>query len=240
MKTGKKIYLSQIEDEVPTDKVIVFWDTCALLDILRIPIRGELGMNALENYEKIAEYIENDQVVSVTSGLVIREFHDHYDEERQKMLRDQNNLKNKVTDYAGYMINERKRNRITESIRLLNVISRLESILSRILKHTLVLREEKIYRSFADYRLRNKMAPAARKSEYKDCYIWGTFLKFVHKIEPDSPYISFMTKNSKDYEVQSNTLFPLIITDCYKPTMHVDLQIGRLRGELVRVIEGGY
>ena len=100
MKTGKRIYLSQVNMEIPNDKLIVFWDTCALLDILRIPARENLNINDLLCYERIADYIENSQLVSITSGLVINEFLDHYEEKHNNLLHIQTKLKQKIHDYA--------------------------------------------------------------------------------------------------------------------------------------------
>lgn len=233
MKTGKKMYLSQANLHIPNDKPIIFWDTCALLDIIRIPIRDNLNMNDLECYERIADYIDNSHVISITSGLVINEFTDHYSDEHNKLIQTQTNLKNKVLNYANFMASAKKKARLTNAINLLNIEHRLNVVLMRILKKTFVLKEENIYRDFADYRLRNKMAPAARKSEYKDCYIWGTFIKLVHAINPTSNYISFMSVNTKDYtEINGRGLHNHIITDCYLPSMHVVLNIGQLYGDL--------
>lgn len=229
MKTGKKLYLSQGAGNIPDDKPMVFWDTCALLDIVRIPVRKNLGINDLECYERIADCIEREEVVSITSGLVVREFTDHYEEEHGKLLHAQTSLKNVVGDYADYMESITKKERIKKGVALLNVEHRLVCVLSRILRHTFVLREEAVYNRFADYRVRHKMAPAAHKQEYKDCYIWGTFLELIHKLEPVSSYIAFMTTNKEDYQ-KGNDLFPQLVADCYKPSMHVVLHIGQLRG----------
>lgn len=233
MKTGKKIFLSQARLHIPTNKIIVFWDTCALLDIIRIPIRDNLKFNDLVCYERIAQYINNDNIISVTSGLVIKEFADHYQNERRNLIQAQTKLKNQVLDYTNYMISTNKKNRITSAINLLNVESRLDTVLNQILKKTFVLKEEAIYRDFADYRLRNKIAPAARKSEYKDCYIWGTFIKLVHKISPTSNYVSFISVNTKDYQDDNGRLHSHIQTDCnYLNSMKVVFNIGKLYGDL--------
>lgn len=233
MKTGKRLYLSQANLHIPNDKPIVFWDTCALLDIIRIPIRDNLRINDLECYERIADYIDNNHIISITSGLVINEFDDHYLDEHNNLIQTQTKLKNRVLDYADFMVSAKKKERLTKAINLLNIEHRLNVVLMRILKKTFVLKEENIYRDFADYRLRNKMAPAARKSEYKDCYIWGTFIKFIHAIRPTSNYVSFISVNTKDYtENNGRGLHNHIITDCYLPSMHVILNIGQLYGDL--------
>lgn len=235
MKTGKKIYLSQASLNISNDKPIVFWDTCALLDIIRIPIRDNLGTNDLECYERIADYIDNDYIISVTSGLVINEFADHYEDVHNNLIQAQAKLKAQALNYTNFMASTKKKERITKAINLLNMEHRLNTVLRRILKKTFVLKEENKYRDFADYRLRNKMAPAARKSEYKDCYIWGTFIEFVHAIRPTSNYVSFMSVNTKDYTENGRELHNHIKTDCnYLHSMNVVFEIGKLYGDLHR------
>lgn len=237
MKTGKRIYLSQVNMEIPNDKLIVFWDTCALLDILRIPARENLNINDLLCYERIADYIENNQLVSITSGLVINEFLDHYEEEHNKLLHIQTKLKQKIHDYADFMVSDKKIERIVKAVDLLNIEHRLNTVLNRILKNTFILKEQNKYRDFADYRLRNKMAPAARKAEYKDCYIWGTFVSLVHALNPISPYVAFITVNSKDYTDDTGHLHSHIMTDCrFMPSMCVKLKVGELYGDLRSIL----
>lgn len=232
MKTGKKMYLSQVNLHIPNDKPIVFWDTCALLDILRIPIRENLRINDLDCYERIADYIDNSHVISITSGLVVNELADHYSDVLNELLQKQTKLKDEVLKYTNLMASAKKKERLTKAINLLNIEHRLDEVLRRILKKTFVLKEENRYRNFADYRLRNKMAPAARKSEYKDCYIWGTFIQLIHAIRPTSNYVSFISVNTKDYTESNGRLHNHIITDCFLPSMHVVLNIGQLYGDL--------
>lgn len=225
MKTDKKLFLSQVNGNIPRDKPMVFWDTCALLDILRIPVRKELSINDLTCYENIADCIERERIVSVTSGLVLKELLDHYENERRNLLRKQDGLKRDVTNYASYMESESKKRRITSAIELLNAEPRLVRLLNRIMKHTFIIREADTYRGFADYRVRNGLAPG-RRSEYKDCYIWGTFLKLVHKLNPASSYIAFMTTNKRDYPEND----PQLTRDCYLRSMCITLHIGQLKG----------
>lgn len=232
MKTGKKMYLSQVNLHIPNDKPIVFWDTCALLDILRIPIRENLRINDLDCYERLADYIDNSHVISITSGLVVNELADHYSDVLNELLQKQTKLKDEVLKYTNLMASAKKKERLTKAINLLNIEHRLDEVIRRILKKTFVLKEENEYRNFADYRLRNKMAPAARKSEYKDCYIWGTFTKLVHAIKPTSDYVSFISANTKDYTENNGELHSHIKTDCYLHSMHVVFSIGKLYGDL--------
>lgn len=150
MKTGKKMYLSQVNLHIPNDKPIVFWDTCALLDILRIPIRENLRINDLDCYERIADYIDNSHVISITSGLVVNELADHYSDVLNELLQKQTKLKDEVLKYTNLMASAKKKERLTKAINLLNIEHRLDEVIRRILKKTFVLKEENEYRNFAD------------------------------------------------------------------------------------------
>ena len=79
MKTNRKIWLSSAKKNIPENVPLIFWDTCALLDIVRTPIieRSKLNFNSLQAYERITDYIMDQKVISVTSEIVVKEFHEH-------------------------------------------------------------------------------------------------------------------------------------------------------------------
>lgn len=227
MKTNNKFYISQVSTIVPAGKAVIFWDTCALLDVIRVPLRANLI--TLHNYEKIADLIDSGEVVSITSEMVLSEFNDHYLNERKIMEDEQNNRKNKVVEYSDYMASTKKKDKIKAVVSTLNVITRLELLVNRILRQTYIIRGESTYRDFADFRLRNKIAPAARKAEYKDCYIWGAFLKFAHEY-PHTKLV-FVTSNPKDYK-QGNAVHPNISQDCVRANAQCLFNIGAAYGYL--------
>lgn len=227
MKTGNKFHISQVSTVLPNGKPVLFWDTCALLDIIRIPIRSNLV--ALSNYERIAELIEKGDILSVTSEMVLSEVNDHFLKEKQILENEQTRRKNEIIGFADYMESQKKRDRIKSAVALLNVISRLELLTTRILRRTYIVRGESKYRDSADFRLRNKIAPAARKAEYKDCYIWSSFLTFAHEY-PHTKLV-FMTTNPKDYR-QDKNLFPDIQRDCVRANAQCLFNIGAAYGFL--------
>lgn len=236
MKTGKQIYLSQAQANISNTKPILFWDTCALLDILRLPIRQPLrGAELLMKYEMIAESIERGLIASVTSGLVITELTNHYNQVYNDLTRKENDAKNQMIGLADYMVSAKKKNRLIQAVNLLNIESRLQSVLRRLLKNTIILKEQNAYRNFADYRLRYGMAPAERKAEYKDCYIWGTFVTLIRNINPNTLSI-FFTTNTKDYKDNSNNVYPLLVRDCYFPDTKIHFSMDELYGELHRTL----
>ena len=71
MKNKNKLWLSQVAANIPNDRPIIFWDTCALVDVARIPhSTKKFTLQDLEQYEQIAQWIEEGRVISVTSDVV--------------------------------------------------------------------------------------------------------------------------------------------------------------------------
>ena len=135
MKTGKQIYLSQARANISNTRPIIFWDTCALLDILRLPIRQTIrGAEMLVRYEIIAESIERGIITSVTSSLVITELTNHYNQVYNELTKKENDAKNQMIQLADYMVSTKKKTRLIYAVNLLNIESRLLSVLHRLLK----------------------------------------------------------------------------------------------------------
>lgn len=227
MKTNNKFYISQVANVLPAGKPVIFWDTCALLDVIRLPLRYNLV--TLENYDRIATLVEQGNLLSVTSEMVLSEFNDHFLKEKKKLEDEQNSRRKKVIEYSDYMASQKKKDKIKATVTTLNVLSRLELLINKIMRHTYIIRGESTYRDFADFRLRNKIAPAASKAEYKDCYIWGAFLKLAHEY-PHTKLV-FLTSNPKDYK-QGSIIHPNISQDCLRANAQCMFNIGTAYGYL--------
>ena len=181
MKVKNSIWSSQIIKKIPSGKPIVFWDTCALVDIIRIPQIGnkKFDIHALSKYEEIAQWIRDGKLISVTSDLVRIEFDKHFANELKKVEDQTNKYQAEVKTLASYMKNTYKQHRVTTAIDLLECCKRCEETVISICKNTLAIRQENIFMMAADYRVRNYEQPSGGRESYKDCYLWATFLKLV-------------------------------------------------------------
>lgn len=74
--TSNRIFLSQVSGKLVSDKPFIFWDTCALLNLVRIPLmdRKELTLTTLRSYEYLLSEIEAGHVQSIASEVVLAEF----------------------------------------------------------------------------------------------------------------------------------------------------------------------
>lgn len=191
----------------------IFWDTCALLDIIRIPERK--NYSAFRFYNLLHDAILSNEIISFTSELVIAELNKHY----QDVVKQLNTHQRYFNDYSKIGLFDKSATEQQAIISTLSAIS-FEPILLQlyedILNKTIVIKGQKQYMKFADERARLNIAPAERKSEYKDCYIWGTYLMFSKAHVPTNvPLSVFFTVNTDDYiDKQTKRAFATLQNDC--------------------------
>ncbi|WP_042369424.1 PIN domain-containing protein [Bacteroides neonati] len=222
------VFLSKI-----IQRPIIFWDTCALLDILRIADRENI--NAYDNYQYILEKINNDELISVTSELVLYEYNNHIQEIESEFRRKQTSAQDIIKKYCAFQTDEHSAN-ILGSINSLDAITTFVNFSEILWSKTYILREQKTYQQFAHFRTKHKFAPAHKKGEYKDCYIWGTCMKLANRKPWDVPVL-FFTKNTDDYCDINNKrdLDSRISDDCNQNGIKVLLNSGSVRGELINL-----
>lgn len=214
---------------------MIFWDTCALVDIIRIPHSTKnFTLATLQQYEKIAQWLEEGKIISITSDIVRTEFNEHYIDEHAKLLSEQNKRIIKIKDFTQYLPSAAKAQNINNSVDRLKVKKRLEQLTDRICKQTYIMRLESSYAKFDDYRIRKKLAPASSKGEFKDCYIWGTFLSVLKELNSTCDTY-FVTTNPADY-ASGGRIFTQIETDCITSGGTLILHIGQLYSLLNNVI----
>lgn len=191
----KRVSSSSISTTIPLDKPMIFWDTCSLLYIISIPLREAFGEFNL--YSQILQLIENGQVISVTSAIVHEEFKQHAQEIFDNTLKDEKKLVKVYKQYAD-CIAEPDKTQIREAADKLKLSDILVDISNRVWKNTYIINEDSLYQGIAHYRVMNKMSPAFTKGEYKDSYIWASFMDTCQKLG-DASFHAFMTNNTDDY-----------------------------------------
>ena len=195
-------FLSFIRDGKP----IIFWDACALLEILRIPMNTKkLDVESLKNYESLAEAIESEKVISVTSYMVGFECNNNFNQVDGALLRFDKDSKGNVIKLASFMDDESKRNEVVNGVSNIDVLDRFYSVLKRISENTYIIKYQKTLPAnmkpdiIAHDRVLHKEAPASQKGEYKDCYIWATYISIMKAGAPESNCV-FFTTNTRDYK----------------------------------------
>lgn len=210
---SKKISIDSASRLINGDnKIIIFWDTCSLLDIIRLPFCTK-NLNHLDFtlYQKICELIESGVIISISSAIIVNELSNNlikaendYDNGVKKIqdgLRQYDDFLNVCNPPIPQFSISLSRKPLREKLRL---------IYDRILDKTLFINEKTEFMKFAHFRVSNKMAPAEKKGEYKDCYIWGTCIKLSERIIRPRKDLFFITSNPEDYIKEGRDLYPLI------------------------------
>lgn len=229
----KKIFLSQVAAEIPAGKPIVFWDTCSLIYILTIVVRDSFP--DFPFYKEMLDWIENDEIVSVTSSIVWDEFNDHYTEEHDHSVHDIENLRELIRNYADLQA-EPVKTQLTDLANSINLIDILEDIETRVWDKTYVINEERQLADLAHYRVLHKMSPSMVKDQYKDAYIWCTFMSVASLLGGVRKF--FITDNKEDYcfPKKSTTPQAQITSDCNTVGAEILFHIDSLRGQVYRAL----
>lgn len=198
--TSNKMWLSQVTTFVPRNKPIVFWDTCALLDVLRIPIlsRSQFNINTLQAYEQLEAWIQDGSITSVTSELVIREFSEHADHRIADLAVQEQKTKDEVKEQTQYMSDTLKATMLSARIDSLDIQKRVVKLAAKIWRKTNILKCENSFAQNADYRVRNYLKPSGGKESYKDCYLWISYISLLNEVNPTEPAF-FFTTNPADF-----------------------------------------
>lgn len=214
MEFKADIYAKKFIAQKLGERPLVFWDTCAMLDILRVADKTrspKLGIEALEAYEKIVQLIEAGRLVSVTSYMVRHEFNDNFENAHNSLIKTEKRCVGDILEYAGYAENQNAYHSVKVATDLIDAKNRIIGLLERLCKNTFVLKEQKfIYEKIdvskqARERILHKIAPASRKQEYKDCYIWLTFVSLAKNIHQHKKTI-FFTSNKADYMEEASSI----------------------------------
>ncbi|SIR48193.1 MULTISPECIES: PIN domain-containing protein [unclassified Chryseobacterium] len=191
-------------------KPVIFWDTCALLDIIRLPLpERNHTIDALEQIIEIKNKIVSKDVISLSSELCITEFNDHIDSWIQKLNTESKAISKRFNNFIGFI---NKSNIGIAPIADIDISTYgLEDLLCQIIfaitKETIFVGQDSSFASFAHFRTTNKIPPAKKKGEYKDCYIWGTCLE-IRKMCSDRSYsYNFLSSNTSDYAKADKTSF---------------------------------
>ena len=214
--TGRRIWLTQADAIISRYKPIIFWDTCALLDVLRIPLldRPQFTPQTLQAYEQIESWITSNRLVSVTSDLVLREFSEHADDIVNNLATQEQKLKNDVKEQSRYMTDAAKSTRVSNGIDLLDIQKRVIKLVKKIWRGTYILRGQNEFALKADYRVRNYIKPSGGRESYKDCYLWICYISVLNKVNPTEPTF-FFTTNPADFaeNKKSDKLHPNLIAE---------------------------
>lgn len=237
MKTKGKKYLKTVLTTIPAGKPVIFWDTCAILEMLRLPELSNNPGRDFDQYVFIANKIASGDLVSVTSELVFQEFNQHYLEELRDLRKHEQKQRDEIKKITAIMKNGLKRTRIEAGVDAMHTETRVTSTISKIWKNTILIREQKSFLQYAYTRVKFKMAPSKNKEQFKDSYIWGTFMNLAHGLA-GYPKMYFFTLNKKDYlDPNSGRVMPQIVADIsVLPNVEFHHVLGSVYGSIAALL----
>lgn len=216
-----------------TLKPIVFWDTCSLLYFNSMVDRR--AYDEFEWDEKLLNLIMEDKVYSVTSMVVMKEFNKHHDELHNKDVGLENRLRNAMADYGNIMGSPRKED-LQKGMAALDLSTHLDYMVTSLWLNTYVIDEDLFFHEKAHNRVLADQAPSKEKQEYKDCYIWETFLTLCDNVtQKDKAF--FMTENTVDYcGKKSTTPFADIGNDLNSRGGRIEFRKSRLYVDIAKLL----
>lgn len=183
---------------------LIFWDSSALLEIIRFPYRGG-DIHSYRALNRINGLIQANNIYSIASSITITEWNDHEDNiksEVQSSLEKTHNYHSNCIQIANEIYGT---SLPSETIQDKGLVESFEALADSIIGRTYFIRTQEIADSALD-RVRLKRPPSKKKPEYKDCAIWETALKLSRDILPIDAvnHQVFYTVNTEDFLDKSN------------------------------------
>jgi hypothetical protein len=187
-----------LEERIPsTCKNIFFWDTCGILDILNLVVYST-NDSFITTLKKILDQLDNKTAISVSSIIVITELSDNYYEpygQADKLI--DTTLKN-YSKIMKYLVSLGMLDESTEiSKNSVNFLPTIERMIQKLLDNTYFITDD-TYLKLSRDRVIDKIPPAGKKSEFKDCVIWETCLG-ISKYIKNNEKVFFISSNESDF-----------------------------------------
>jgi hypothetical protein len=197
---------------------LLFLDTAAILDILRVPFRHELQVDIVESAATLVDEALADprRVWLVTSANVIQEFEGrrtHVREELNAGIRDLNVSIARVSSVAKVACPERRI--VSLDLAELKLEQRIQGIMDRLVDSMAIFHGAPVCVMKARDRLWAGLPPSSKsRREFKDCEIFEEFLELLSAIRGQGfePPAIFVTPNKEDYGPPPEG-YPQITTD---------------------------
>lgn len=165
------------------NKPVIFWDTCAFLEIIRFVFNNPEDATMVYCHIKtIADKIMSDEIYSVASEINIDELNDNHTKAINFLV----DSLLKTTNFHSNAIKTANAlsgtSFVSEPLVDKHIDSLLNKLLLDILSKTYFLVLEETHSHSALQRVRSSIPPAGKKHEFKDCAIWETALGLFREI----------------------------------------------------------
>ena len=192
----KTITLSDISSSLTDNKPVVFWDACSLLYFNTMIERR--AYKEFAHDKGLFELVVSGQIYSVTSSIVYQEFNKHHTDFQTHDADLENLLRLAMGEY-GKSVGGQDEVDLKIGMNALKLSAMLDSMVSEIWQNTYVIEEDITLHQKAHNRVIGCIPPSSdKKQEYKDCYIWDTFLALCD-LMPHKRQAHFISENTEEY-----------------------------------------
>lgn len=183
------------------NKPVLFFDTCSILDILRVALperNTPIGLD--KQLIAIKDLIVDEKIICISSELCIKEFNDHCQEIINSYEQQLKKIQEPINKYLAIINNSGIFG--TLPVLDLNAYSMenyFSDIAEAIINKIIFINEQATFKEAAHFRVVNKFCPAKKKGEYKDCFIWETFFQTIKAKDSQLKESYFLSSNKQDY-----------------------------------------
>ena len=196
---------------------VLLLDTCTILDVVRAPIREQIGVHDIEAVHTLLARAtgETPKVSLLVTEQVVKEFQHNIDEVERKSCEE---IKKAWKRYAGIL--ERMKALSPSDVELAQAVNlsslgfpqRSRRLAEQVIQASSVLSDQIYELQAKAYRRVVNVRPPAQKSKdsTKDCLIIESYLQLARQLYSDQfpCNMVFTTSNKRDYEKESKSLHP--------------------------------
>jgi len=194
-----------VEAVVAQPAPLLFLDSAAILDVLRIPFRHELQADVLDSALEVVNEAAGEprRIWLVTTANVVQEIEGHRESVRQELfayIRSLNSSIKRALTIATSVFPERRFG--WPDLAEIQLDQRMLQIMDRLIDATVIFQGTAECVTRARDRVSAATPPASRANqEFKDCEIFEEFLELLSAIRRAgfNPPAVFVTPNSRDY-----------------------------------------
>lgn len=220
---------------------VLFIDTCSLLDIVRAPVREQVGAHDIAAVHTLLDRVEAQpsRLTIVLNEQVQREFNEHIDEVEGETERELTKSAGRINGILKRMTAFPAASGIPAAIDLSvqGFPNQGRLVAERIIRASLIVADDDQQKTKAFDRVNRAAPPAARgKDSMKDCVITETFLRIAGELKAAgfAQKIVFTTSNKNDYEQSHSGLHPALRLEFSAVAMEYSPTWSAVRYELDR------
>ena len=194
---------------VPADTRILYVDTCAFLDLVRMPMRGD---DPTAEFSAVTQILGAQNILRLTAEIVDKEFADNKDAVRTEVEKHVRHFENSAARVASCMTQMGQP--AFGELRCQGIDQAVEKCAQDALSAFSPVQETDAIGLRANNREKHAIGPAQKgKACLKDCIVVETLLELASHVLDATDRIVFLTSNTSDFGNGAGGLHPDLEVD---------------------------